>query len=332
MITLEEKFAPKRNRGVAEKYLDKAEADLGTTIPKSLRSLYLRFNGVDPKHHSIVVPTHLMSLKEVVRVHKFLMSSGPQFEAAFREHGLVCFWDSGNSDLAGVFTRGPLEGCVFLLDHDGYFLGDCSPVFTSLDKFYAELSVLTDRNAKVEEYEEQHGDFDLLEREMAAYPHYCHFDPDGILEPWCMKMELPAAETGFDSALEYFRIKLASLATDDSRYIFVALTLARLLPASDPSELFPLMELDDLHVPGRIAEIIGVHRPASAIPSLVELTLAGNHNCRGNGARVLAKYIFADPATETSIREEFRKQNGEFSEVQSSLDHLRKYPSLFYQW
>ena len=107
------------------------EDALDCTLSDGLRALYEDHNGDDKTGtKGIYLPLRLMPVSEVIETHHFVKEFG------WASQGLRLFWYDGNSNYAGLYVAGALEGRVCFIDHEE---PDLAPVYRTLHRFLDTL-------------------------------------------------------------------------------------------------------------------------------------------------------------------------------------------------
>lgn len=298
-----------------------------------MAALYCLSDGVQPEHARTFNILRLMPLQEAAETHENFQQTG--LGEMVRRHGMICFWTDDSSNYAGVFCSGIFEGRVFFLDHDGYYSGDLSPLFRSVESFQACLTEAVARNQFVYACEEGEIEMEELKEKVKPFTHYRYYESIDTVNWHAFPVDYPSeAEkyTETDRAVyEQCRNMLASSKGEEERR-FLIYALARLVPPSERAVLLPYLKEDDLWMPARLASMLVSVREAEAIQHIVTLALTGNHNCRGPAKSALAKLILLMPQVQGKIKVEYSRLGGDYSEIQRDIKALERSPTLFYQW
>lgn len=234
-------------------------AAFGLELPAEVEALYADHGGCQP---NLTFPFRLLAPAEVPEVIAQLVAFGVPFHDA----ELGVFWADDNSNHAGVFAAGPLQGRVFLFDHED---PSPEPIWRSIDSFY---------DAVVDAAE--HGLNDLYD--MATdYPR-------------------PLDDVNADDDLLAGRLfaRYSETPHNEERQqtAFQALALCSTLHSDD---VLHLLRSDDMWVQERAAEILGGWHLLDAVDALAQVARGGSHN--GRLAAVLALQKIPSPEARRQV-------------------------------
>lgn len=220
------------NPAATEAELRTLQRRIGVALPVELIALYRDHNGAAPQATPAL---RFMSTDEVRAFH------AATAEHLWTELGVRYFWTDDNSNYAGVYLDGPLTGRVTFLDHEE---PDLSPCYRSVGSFLrAHLLAL---------------EGGLSHAEMAReYPEMRDVHSPDLEDDFGLAKVLEERfERGESDELKRF-------------YAFAAMALT---PPRHTDALLRFLDLDDMWIPERCCEIVGVRRYEPAIPRLIELT------------------------------------------------------------
>jgi hypothetical protein len=327
------KSTPVKNPPASQSEITAFEAKAGVKLLPALVALYSQSNGVKPEHAQYVSILRLMPLLEVVEMQENFQQTG--LAVMLKQHGMVFFWTDDSSNYVGVCCAGVFKGYVFFLDHDGYYSGDLSPVFRSVESFQECLAEAVARNQFVNAFEEGEIEEEELNEKVKPFTHYRYYEPMDTVDWHAFPVDYPSELEKYSEAdrvaYEKCRAMIESCQEEEERR-FLIYALARLVPPAERAGLFPYLKEDDLWMPARLASMLVSLREMEAVPHIVTLALAGNYNCQSSAKSALAKLILLEPQAKGSIKEEYSRQGGDYGEIQRDLAALERSPSLFYQW
>jgi hypothetical protein len=179
---------------------------------------------------------------------------------------LGVFWTDDNSNYAGVFLRGPLEGRVFTLDHEE---PSPAPVFVSVESFYSAMLEAADQARANGESIDDHA----LKPD---YPRRTSSDPSRPDDDDVARRLLSSywAQPG---------------EPDGERAAFQGIALS----SNDDNELLvELFSVDDMFVAEAAARTVGLRRWSPAVPALAQLARGNLQN--GRLAAILALKAIGD--------------------------------------
>lgn len=327
-------LAQRRNRPASTRAISAAEKALEVSLPLTLVRRYERFDGI-PAGALGHLPFRLMPLDEVVELNR-AVRNGTSISAVLRKYGVVLVYADDQSNHAGVFSAGPLYGRVGLWDHEGYFLGDISPVFFNVASFERRVVELAERNALVAQYEEEAISREVLEREIASFP-YPYYESTATAGWHAIPLDYPVRLESSPIDREthaFFRAQLQASAFDvEDERSFLVNTVARLCPQDEVASLHPFLREDDMFIPRPIAWNLFIRRDASALPELARLAVHGHYNCRESGVHALAAFaVTGGERMADTVRAAYATVSGDSSPLDNAIARLNEYPELLYQW
>ena len=211
------------------------EDALDCTLSDGLRALYEDHNGDDKaRTEGIYLPLRLMPASEVIETHHFVEEFG------WASQGLRLFWYDGNSNYAGLYVSGPLEGRVCFIDHEE---PDLAPVYRTLHRFLDAL--LAGIKAEKDWYEFP-GDYPALEP----------LAPSDAADDWTAAQRLRPQFEAAQDAQE--RINYA--------YCIMALT-----PPERTDSLLAFTYDNDFYIQERACELLGRRKFEPAVGRLAEV-------------------------------------------------------------
>lgn len=218
-------------------------------LPPPMLKILERHAGMEPAN---VLPIRLMSPEEVLET-AAQIREGEYSRFSDGVNRVLC-WTDDNSNYAGIFVRGDMEGKVFFLDHEE---PRDWPAFRSATSFWAAFLAAADAGAFWFEMRQD-------------YPSR---NPDDA------RLETPE-----DRALgrKYFELYQAD-PTGHTNQAFYAL---RLLGYEDTPLALRLADSLNMWIQEEACRLVGLRRYAPAVPKLKELALRGQHN--GRIASILA--------------------------------------------
>jgi len=238
---------------------------LGVPLPPTIRTIYEDHGAEEPRFGLCL---RLLSPTEAAEAITALRRLGVPFE----DHELGTFWTDDNSNYAGVFAFGQLEGRVFKIDHEET---SPAPCWRRVESFYDAL--LDARDAGLTWY-------DLA----TDYPRE------------------PTDQAPADDALASRLFALHHEQPDSpvgQRAVYQALALSS---ATHAEQVVSLLQSDDMWVQERAVQILGHWRWEPAIPSIVEVVRNGQHNGRIAGILALKRIASRDARVAFhSLRREF---------------------------
>src|SRR4051812_31671110 len=103
------------NQSASEEDLAEFESKF-SPIPKDVRTIYRDHDGSGelPRGGEALLPVRLMPIGEALEAQRELNSA---FHDAPKAGRIVWFWTDDNSNYAGVYTDGMLEGWLVKVDH-----------------------------------------------------------------------------------------------------------------------------------------------------------------------------------------------------------------------
>lgn len=325
--------APVKNPPASAAEIAAFEAGVGVKLPPALVALYSQSDGVKPEDARMVNILRLMPLQAVAEMHGNFLQTG--LAAWLKQHGMVCFWTDDNSNYAGVYCSGVFAGRVFFLDHDGYYLGDLSPVFRSVESFLSCLAEGVARNQIIDAFEEGEIEEEELNEKVKPFTWYSYYEPMETVDWHAFPVDYPSEAEKYSetdrAAYEQCRAMIEGCQEEEERR-FLIYAIARLVPPTERATLFPYLKEDDMWMPARLATMLVSVKELAAIPHIVTLALTGNHNCQGSAKCSLAKLILLKPQAQGAIKAEYSRQGGDYAEIQKKLAALERSPALFYQW
>ncbi|MVN89263.1 hypothetical protein GO986_21235 [Deinococcus sp. HMF7620] len=241
--------------------LEAAAQALEITWPDALRSLYEEHDGAGPQRlasdweeqwegvldedeDARPQAPFLMSLEEAAA---WYVSTAELFPADLR-----FFWTDDNSNYVGVYVRGPLEGMVCVLGHDG---GGLVPVFRTIPSFL--------------DWVDAHPLRDVF-TDGALVPAFPGRAPDPLHD-----------EEDWQRALSLYQN--AEQREDNPR---LACAMA-LTPYGQSSVLLPFLDHPDFYVVARAVEILAQRRYTPAYTLIRELAVQPGNRSNGAAERAM---------------------------------------------
>jgi len=233
-------------------------------LPEDLLRLYRDHDGVSPDLRSDRQPwpARLMPIEEVLRTHDAFI---PILDSNPTAGNLTFLWTDDNSNYCGLYTDGPLQGWLAILDHDEPVL---LPAFRSTTSFLDRF--LTQTGGEEDEAAEPAEDLLTLRPEVpATAPDPAHDEADGIL------------------AAEFFEFSEDQDDDEDSR--FCTLCGVCLTPFDQTAGLLPLLETDDISTQEAVVTLFEFRNFQDGVDSLEELARSGNTDGDGAAMRCLLR-------------------------------------------
>lgn len=257
------------NDGATGEEVRALEASIGVALPSDLVMLYQHHNG---ETRPTRLPLRFMSVAEVrewlVMMRIYDLETD---DFGWIDHGVIAFWSDDNSNYAGVYVRGPLNGRVCFLNHEDST--DIAPSYRSVSSFLAaNLSGI------------RQGSNELDWREM------------GTDYPVCR----PAESAKAKNAIEQDAIVARSIqrlledtpkSTDHEQWerTHYAFCIMALLPFEDTATLFGFARDEDMFIQGRACEILGCRRVKEAVPLLADIASHGSQNGQISAIKALGE-------------------------------------------
>lgn len=244
-IVIELQQLPSRHPPASSAAIEALAAALGYPIPEAVLALYRDHDGLPT---GSPLPMRLLSTSEATSTNAALRQ--PNLELSSR---IAVFWTDDDSNYAGVFTSGQLQGRVCLLEHDEP--ADW-PKYQSVASLCRRL---------VSAWRAGLGWYDM--------PHdYPVLDSMDVLPE--------------DRAIGLHLLDRYSQAPDTPASIRAAFGAMQLLPPADTELLLPLLRSTDMWVQERACQVLGLRKFAPAIEALSEVAMSGMHN--GRAASLIA--------------------------------------------
>lgn len=240
--------------------LQSLEAALDFTLPDGLRLLYEDHNGEDKAGtQGLYLPLRSMPVDEVIDTHGFVKEFG------WASQGLRLFWSDDNSNYAGLYVAGPMEGRVCFINHEEQ---DLSPVYRSLLSFLDTLLVGIEAEADWYEFPRD-------------YPALEPLTPEDAAADW--------------TAAQMLR-PLFEAAEDDQKRINYAHCIMALTPPAHTDTLTAYTVDADFYIQERACEILGKRKYEPAIGRLAEVAAMTIPN-----APLLARQALAEIGTPEAL-------------------------------
>jgi len=324
-------FEDAANAAATEADLADAEAALGILMPEEVKNLYRKYNGI-PEYKTKILPFHLLPLSEVLQINGVFRK-----DPIVKKYSLLCFWGDDESNYAGMFVDGPFRGRISFLDHEGYYVGDISPLFRSVKAFTDRVVELAERNRLVQRFFENGArDRRGLERTVSGYP-YRYYEADSEARWHAMPTDYPPGSGEFtaDDQLAYTFVSTALKEghyRDSEERRFLVYCLARLTPHHKADSLFSFLAEDDLFIPDRVSHMLFLRRCEQAIPHIVNLAIRGNDNCRQSAEAILARFVVVGrPAVKQRVYREYAKHGSDTARLEAFIKAIGESPTLIYQ-
>ncbi len=223
-------------------------------VPNDVLTLYRDHNGSDslPCLGRSRLAARLMPIAEALKTSEAMQRTDtPGIEST------ICLWSDHNSNYCCVYTRGPLEGFVAILDHEEPML---APAFRSIASFMSQL--LSD-GPKTGQEDQGGGqvayDIPSLSRcipELSA--DLDSFDQDSLLAK--LFEQLYSGEQD---------VRLRRL------FAFCSICLT---PFGNTADIFPFMDDEDMWIAESAVRLVDVRRYSGAVERLETLAHQGGHN------------------------------------------------------
>ncbi len=268
-------FNEQFNPPATQKDIRAAEAEIGLPFPDEIKQVYSDYNGIS-EYKCLALPFHVMPLSEMVALAKVFRGG------IFKKYSLICFWGDDESNYAGMFVAGPLRGRICFVDHEGYYVGDVSPLFRNLDSFTARLIELAERNSLIREFEEGWLTKGALKKALNRFPYH-YYDYQDEAQWHAMPVDYPLISGMFSKEDQTAYLSVESLLknnqfTEEQEREFLVCCLARLTPLAKVESLLPFLEEDHMYIPDHICGLLFVRSYDKAIPQIARLAVNGNHN------------------------------------------------------
>lgn len=252
-----------RERPAAPQALETAQQELDCRFPEPVLALYADHNGMPASKEWL--PMRLMSLEEVIDFHKVVLEYGWDL------WGLRIFWTDDNSNYAGLYITGPLEGKVCWIDHGEI---DPTPVYASVHSF---LRTQLESLPKEIDWDEFPRDYPALQ-------------PSSDLERIAQdKQIIETLRTLYESSEEDERIYNA--------YCIMALT-----PYEQIDTLLDFTYDADSEIQARVCDILGQRRYEPALDRIAEIVFHGTYP-NGPSAAIRALGNIGSEATRARLLE-----------------------------
>jgi hypothetical protein len=225
------------NQPLSEEGIERLEHNLECRLPEDVVALYRDHDG---HQRCGALIWRLLPSSEVVRLHKELFQDWGRI-------GLRFFWYDEQSNYAGLYVDGPLQGRVCIEQHDDH---DLSPRFRSPRSFLAVVA-----RAATEEREIEEQDFD--------YTRQGPVDQGDERADWL--------------AAQALRRLYESSTRDEGRQDY-AFAIMALTPLAYTDTLIAFLDDEDLWIPERAAEVLGARKFEPAIEKLFEVARRGKAN------------------------------------------------------
>jgi hypothetical protein len=320
------------NPPASEEAIRKAAAKLGGTIQPELAELYRSYDGVSDCAEEMLF--RLMPLDEVIEINE-RFSSGFEISEVLARHHLRWFWSDDESNYLGMFTDGALAGRISCFDHEGYYSGDVSPLFRSLDSADKQLKRLVEWNRIVDDEEGLEEEDSRLNREDFKYLAPCRCETAYFA---CLKTDYPdeVLRTQCDiDAYQWVRQKMEELSRyDEIERTFILLTYSKLAPNSDLEGLHTLLDGVRLRDPGQILHNLFLRGHRASIDPIIALATreVKNSSIRSSAIMTLAKWIYTGKVATDVVLNSFSASGEDPAEIQKFLGLIEQNRCLIYQW
>ena len=237
-------------------------------LPGELLTLYRHHNGMTPGSN---LPMRLLSITEALEENPLVLDS-EWLERRFlsEDRPLLC-WSDDNSNYAGIFLGGPLQGFLFFLDHEDV---DSSPQYSSIASFYSQM----------------------LEAGTSGW--------------YEMVREFPRLSSGLRddeelSLARQYRERWWLADTDSDNYFTMALRFLALLPPGSTAEAKELLLSENMWVQDAACNLLGRRQFLASISELAEVARRGTHNGKLGALRALREMGEAGMGVLNELRPNF---------------------------
>lgn len=251
-------------------WIARIESHVGAPLVPKLRELYKRRDGEEGGELE-VWPRWSIGMRMLLMPSSRVIGAFDSFASCVSMHGSCPFWAGSNGEFAAVYLEGPLTGRVYFWATDGR---NDSVAYRSVDSFLETM------DASV-----------IAEKDWYEWPTDYYVDSEYFfIDEGTYK---PASEADIAADVEARRQLQAEYTTatinDEFDDFYYAFNIMGLTPMSETDSILPFLDVDDMWIPARAANILGQRRFEPAIAKLGEVARRGTNNGRTAALQALGR-------------------------------------------